>query len=87
MGALYAYFVLMGVDTIKKNKKKISDLLELLVLLYRSSDLDFSGLFGLRWVLTHSGFSAQEFMTTLQATFIKTGSSTHCCSLQMGKPM
>lgn len=48
MGALYAYFVLMGVDTIKKNKKKISDLLELLVLLYRSSDLDFSGLFGLR---------------------------------------
>lgn len=83
-GALYAYFVLMGADTIKKNKKKISDLLELLALLYRSTDLDFSGLFGFRWVLTHS---AQEFMTTLQVTFIKTGSSTRCCSLQMGKPM
>lgn len=49
----------MGVDTIKK--KQISDLMELVVLLYKSTD--FSGLFGFRWVLTYSGFSAQEFMT------------------------
>lgn len=52
MGALYAYFVLMGVDTIKK-RKKISDLMELVALL-----LIFFGLFGFRWVLTYSGFSA-----------------------------
>lgn len=32
----------------------------------------FSGLFGSTSVLTCGGFSAQEFMSTLQATFIKT---------------
>lgn len=37
--------------------------MELVALLYKSRDLDFSGLLGFRWVLTYSGFSAQEFMT------------------------
>lgn len=77
--------LLMGKKTglkIRIMKKRISDLMELLTLVFRFV-LYFSVLFGSTSVSTRGGFSVREFMSTLQATFIRTVSG----AVQMEKPM